>query len=67
MNLTDFYYINEGSIIILMPKTDEAKKWTVENIALDPWQNSFQIAIEPRYFDNIVDGILNDNLTIEKI
>jgi hypothetical protein len=63
----DFYFRNEGSLILLLPKTDNAIEFVENNIQLDDWQNKYNIAIEPRYFDDIIEGILNDDLIIKMI
>jgi len=63
----DFYFRNEGTIIMLYPQSKQAKSWVENNIALDSWQNSTGIAIEPRYFLDIVEGIKEEGLTITNL
>ena len=63
--IVDFYVRNEHSIIILMPETDEARYWVEENIALDPWQNSEYIAIEPRYFEELYEALINEGFILK--
>jgi hypothetical protein len=63
---SDFHVENHGSIFLLRPLTDSAKSWVEEHIGED---NGFQpywptVAIEPRYVENIVDGIQNDGLVV---
>lgn len=65
MNTIDFFVINAFTVILLMPQTDQAKEWVNENLQVQDWQNKKQIAIEPRYFDDIYEGILNEGMTIE--
>lgn len=62
----DFTATNHGSIILLTPVTDEANTWVNEHLQVEGWQTlGTSIAIEPRYFDDIVEGIRNDGLTID--
>ena len=49
---------------MLYPQTEEAYNFIKENVYLDDWQNSSNIAIEPRYFDTIAEGITLAGLTI---
>ena len=63
----DFFFSYDESIVLLLPQTDNAIDFVKENINLDDWQNEKRIAIEPRYFDNLLDGILENNLTIKMI
>lgn len=66
--LTDFYYRNEGSIILLIPNTEDSREWINENLCLESWQKQGNnIAIEPRSFEIIEEGIENDGLLIEEI
>lgn len=62
----DFCVENHGSIFLLRPLTDSAKSWVEDHIGED---NGFQpywptVVIEPRYVENIVDGIQNDGLAV---
>jgi hypothetical protein len=66
--LTDFYYRNEGSIILLIPNTEDSQEWINENLYLESWQKQGNnIAVEPRSFEIIEEGIENDGLLIEEI
>ena len=66
--LTDFYHRNEGSIILLMPNTEDSQDWVNENLWVEPWQKQGNnIAVEPRSFLIIEEGIENDGLLIEEI
>jgi hypothetical protein len=66
--LTDFYYRNEGSIILLIPNTEGSQEWINENLCLESWQKQGNnIAVEPRSFEIIEEGIENDGLLIEEI
>jgi len=61
----DFYVRNEFSIIMLLPESERAKDWINDNISLDDWQNKANIAIEPRYFDDIFQALQNEGMTLE--
>lgn len=63
----DFYVRNDFSIILLLPRSAEARRWAEDNIQLESWQNYRSIAIEPRYFDNIYEGITAEGMTIQAI
>ena len=67
MNTPDFYFNNCGTIITLTPQTDKARQWIKQNLQLDSWQDPDQVPIEPRLFDDIHAGIINDSLTIEQL
>lgn len=65
--IIDFYFVDEGSIILLKPQNDNAKQWTKENMQLEGWQNTtFGIPIEPRYFEQIYEGIRKEGFEIEQ-
>jgi hypothetical protein len=60
-NIIDFYFVNAGSIILLKPQNDTAREWTKANLNTESWQNTaFGIPIEPRYFDQIYEGIQDE-------
>ena len=62
----DFRLQNEGTISILYADTEAAQEWVDEHIADDAqtWvQNG--IVIEHRYVGAIIEGIVNDGLTVE--
>lgn len=60
----DFIIRDHGSIVLLLPLTEEAQKWVAEHFDADScitWSKS--VVIEPRYLGPILDGIINDGLT----
>lgn len=63
---TDFTYCNHGSIIILTAVSAEAAQWVEDHLPEDAltWGPNGTV-IEPRYFDDIANGIINDGLSIE--
>lgn len=60
----DFYAVNHGSVITLTPQTKAARDWCREHIPDDALWWGGGVAIEPRYFPDIADGIDADGLTI---
>lgn len=57
---------NHGSIVRLVPNTDVARDWIDENIGRE---NGYQpyyptVICEPRYVDNVIEGMQADGLTI---
>jgi hypothetical protein len=62
----DFTVRNEGSIILLTPRTDVAHDWVNEHIGQD---NGYQalwptVTIEPRYLEPILAGIQDAGLEV---
>jgi hypothetical protein len=63
---TDFRLSNlHGSVVILHVESGAAERWVDEHIAADAmmWGRN-GIVIEPRYLANILDGIVDDGLTV---
>lgn len=54
-------------IFFTVPLTEEAIQWINDNVPLEPWQDKFQIAIEPRMFPDIRAGITEAMLSIEDV
>jgi len=63
--LVDFYVRNEFSIILLMPESQEARRWVEENLSLEDWQKSNYIAIEPRMFQDIYEALINEGFILK--
>jgi hypothetical protein len=60
----DVVVTNHGSIATLALKTQAARDWVSENIPDDaPWFGG-QLAVEPRFVDNVVDGMMGDGLVV---
>lgn len=62
----DFTVRDEGSILLLTPRTESARNWIDTHIGPD---NGFQpyyptIVIEPRYLAPILDGIRESGLEV---
>ena len=63
----DFYYREEGTFTLLLPQNETAREWAGENLYREPWQDENQIAVEPRYFEPILEGIQAEGMVIERI
>lgn len=63
--MKDFNLINHGSIVLLVPTSDEGRAWADEHLPEDRqlWGHESTV-IEPRYVDAILDGIINDGLEV---
>jgi len=53
----DFAFRNHGSVVILFPLTAQAKQWVSEHLPEDAPRWAGGIAIEPRYFGDIMHAI----------
>lgn len=60
----DFLVRDEGSIIILMPNSDEAKQWVTDHIDENATWFSRGVVIEHRYAQDIIDAILSTDMNI---
>lgn len=60
----DFVIADHGSIILLLPQTEEAKAWCEVHLPEDRPLFGAATAIERRYFADIYQGIIDDALTI---
>ena len=65
--MPDFHLIDHGSICILRGATDAAREWMDEYLPEDALTWAGGVVIEPRYVDDIVSGLLADDLTIAAI
>lgn len=65
---TDFTVLNAGSIFILNPITEQADSWVKEKVGINDetqfWGQK-GIVIEHRYIKDIIEGILEDDLSLE--
>lgn len=60
----DFTTANHGTIVMLTPCTPDARDWVDENLPADVLTLGEAIAIEPRYFNDIAEGIIADGLVL---
>jgi len=56
-NSPDFDYVNGGSVILMIPLTSDARRWTRTHIASDTPTLGQGFAVEPRYFLDLVQEI----------
>lgn len=62
--MSDFFFVNHGSIHLLTPLTEAAKEWVAVNLPEDAQYFGKSVAIEPRYSQNILDGIADEGLMV---
>lgn len=53
----DFAVENHGSIFLVRPINPEVKNWLVENVSGENQWFGGAMVVEPRYVDNLVDGL----------
>lgn len=61
----DFTLAHHGSVALLTPNTPEANKWLGEHIPDHALWWSRGVVIEPRYVEAVMDGIVEDGMTLE--
>ncbi len=64
--MADITIKNEGSVILITPRTPEGREWVDSNLALESWQwlgDGF--AVDSRYVEDIIDGMRNDGLDVQ--
>lgn len=61
---TDFTVYGGGTVYMLNPQTRAAKAWARKHLPQDALTLGPAIAVEHRYIGDIVDGIVNDGLTV---
>lgn len=60
----DFTFIDHGSVAVFTPVSEEAHEWVSYHVPEDaPWFGK-GFAVEARYAGDVLDGILDDGLTI---
>jgi hypothetical protein len=56
--MKDFAFINQGTLIQIVPKNDNATKWLKENLQTESWQwFGNTLCVEPRYAEGIEEMI----------
>ena len=53
-----------GSIVIVRPKTPEARAWIGQHVSDDCQYWCGGVVVEPRYLDDLVVGMQADGLTV---
>ena len=62
--MPDFEACNHGSIIMLTPITEAGEDWIACQLAEDAPRLGNSVAIEPRCFGDIAEGIARDGMII---
>ena len=62
--MPDFEIIDHGSIVMLSPITNDAQDWCDEHLPEDAQWMGGACAIESRYVNDIISGIVDDGLTV---
>ena len=65
---SDFSLRDEGSILLLTPRTEPARNWIDAHIGPDDGFQPYYpiIVIEPRYFGPILEGIRESGLEVRR-
>ena len=58
----DFQIVNHGTLYLLYPNTRRARQWVKDNLPQDHVKYADASVVEPRYIDDILDGIRADDL-----
>jgi hypothetical protein len=61
----DFQVVDHGTLYLLYANTRRAKQWVKENLPQDHIRYADASVVEPRYIDDITDGIRAADLDIE--
>jgi hypothetical protein len=68
----DFRVTYHGLITTITPLTEACHRWLDENVDAEGWQWFPQrgaagnaLAVEPRYIDHVVEGMVEEGLTME--
>jgi hypothetical protein len=65
--MADFRIMHHGTISTVTPLTNRCKAWLDEKVEAEGWQwFGDQLAVEPRYVDQVVEGMIEDGLMIER-
>lgn len=60
----DFRVANHGSIALVTPQTAAARAWVDEHLPEDHLTFGGGVVVEPRYLDDILEGITVDGLSL---
>jgi hypothetical protein len=61
---SDFVVEYHGTITLVRPLTQACHEWLHDNVAADGWQWFGEaLAVEPRYLDTLVEGMIDGGLT----
>ena len=60
----DVVVTNHGSIVTFALRTRKARRWVSDHIPDDAQWFGGQLAVEPRYAGNVIDGMEGDGLAV---
>jgi hypothetical protein len=61
----DFIYRNEAASVVLIPESDRAKQWTLDNLHVKDWQTVLNgVRIEPELMTDITDALSASGFSI---
>lgn len=63
--MADFQIVNHGSICTVTPLTEAAQSWWNDNVDPDAMQIGGGYAVEPRYAGDIIDGVIEEGMTVQ--
>ena len=61
----DVTWSDHGSITLVTPHTEAAREWIDEFIQEDPQWYGRSLVVEPRYLDDLLEGMRGDGLVVE--
>ncbi len=61
----DIVVENHGSIVLLQPLTEAGHFWLDHHLPYDAQKWGSAYAVEPRYVQDIIDGMENDGLVVD--
>lgn len=64
MSAPDFIFSSHGSVTLLWPASEAAREWLDEHMPEDAQYLGEAVAIEPRYAGDVIEGAMNDGLTV---
>jgi len=60
----DVFIENHGSLVLLRPASDLARGWIEDNVNDEAQFFGGALVVEPRYVENVVEGMLADGLDV---
>jgi hypothetical protein len=60
----DASFEDHGSVWLVRPLTDEAKRWLADNIGEDAQWFGDALAVEPRFVQGVIEGMQLDGLEV---
>jgi hypothetical protein len=64
--MMDFKYRKESAAVVLLPESDRAKQWTLDNLQVRDWQSVLSgIRIRHDCITEVIDALAASGLSIE--